>query len=73
METSGLFHLRLPNGEYAVRYNAAYVYNIVEYTAGNRYVGSAFVPVQVPEQIFTFSIADEDPIVVWMPDMLYLD
>lgn len=73
METPGLYHIRLPNGEYSVTYSAAYVYNEVWYGRGNEYVGSAHIPVKVPAQFLTFRITDERPITVWMPDMLGLD
>src|SRR5690606_5412975 len=75
METPGLFHTRLPNGEYTVTYSAAYVYHYqdVRYEMGSRYEASGHIPVRVPDQTMTFRITDEHPITVWMPDMLGLD
>src|SRR5690606_22834178 len=73
METPGLYHVRLPNGEYTVTYAAAYVYREVWYGPGSQYVGSAHIPVKVPDQTMTFRIDDQHPITVWMPDMLGLD
>lgn len=73
METPGLYHIRLPNGEYTVTYAAAYVYREVWYGPGSQYVGSDHIPVKVPDQTMTFRIDDQHPITVWMPDMLGLD
>lgn len=72
MQTPGFYHVRLPNGEYTARFNAAYLHSIVLST-GNLYVGSYHIPVQVPQQSIRFHITDDDPVVVWMPEMLSLN
>lgn len=69
MEPPGYYRLRLPNGEYEARFTAAYVQRNEVYGPGGEYVGSQHRPVVVPEQAVRFRITDEDPIVVWRPEM----
>lgn len=73
MDTPGLLHLRLPNGTYTATFVAAYVVSQVHYGANFDYAGSSHTPVQVPEQVAEFAITDEEPIVLWLPEMLVSD
>ncbi|OUM97072.1 MAG: hypothetical protein BAA04_05075 [Firmicutes bacterium ZCTH02-B6] len=70
METPGLFQIRLPNGRYQARFSAAYLQSAVMYGNNFSYLGSSFAPVQVPEQATAFRISDQNPVVVWTPDLM---
>jgi len=70
METPGLYSLRLPNGLYTATFKASFLFSEVRFESGFTYAGSRFVPVQIEEQAVVFVITDDDPAVVWMPEMI---
>ena len=70
METPGFYHARLPNGLYTAHFKASYLFSDVRFEAGFTFAGARFVPVQVEEQAVLFRIGDDEPVVVWMPEML---
>lgn len=61
MDTPGLYTLRLPNGSYTAHFAADYVISDGL---------TIFVPMEVPAQTLHFRITDEEPIVLWLPEML---
>jgi len=69
MITPGLFHTRLPNGQYTAEFSSAYLIADIDYGPGF-IVTSSFNAVVVPRQEIAFRITDISPIFVWRPVLM---